>query len=199
MTDFNYKPKLNRTDWGCYNQAYLPHFDAPQKLQFVTFRLFDSMPQTVLDRFRTEATQNSEFRKSIEHYLDSGFGECWLRRKDIAEQVRDALKFNDKIKYDLISWVIMPNHVHLLLTPKKNVHLPNILHSIKSFTAQMANKLLQRNGQFWQHESFDRYIRNYKHFAAVVRYIEQNPVKAGLCDAAEEWTFSSAFEMREKH
>lgn len=101
--------------------------------------------------------------------------------------------FHDGQKYDLVSWVIMPNHVHILLIPLKGVHLPEILHSIKSFTAQAANKILDRMGAFWQRESFDRYIRNQTHFDAVIRYIEENPVKAGLCKCSSEWRYSSAY------
>ena len=66
------------------------------------------------------------------------------------------------------------------------------MHSIKSYTAHEANKILGRSGQFWQPESFDRYIRNQKHFLSVIRYIENNPVKAGLCLRPEDWAYSSA-------
>ncbi len=125
--------------------------------------------------------------------MDSGHGACWLRYPEIAAMVRDALRFHDGKKYDLKAWVIMPNHAHILLVPNEGEHLDKILHSIKSYTAQKANKLLGRSGQFWQHESFDRYIRNAKHYQAVVRYIEENPVKAGFCSTPEEWIFSSAY------
>jgi REP element-mobilizing transposase RayT len=74
----------------------------------------------------------------------------------------------------------------------KNIEIGTIAHSIKSFTAHEANKILGRTGQFWQHEPFDRYIRNAKHYVSVIRYIEDNPVKAGLCARPEDWPFSSA-------
>ncbi len=106
--------------------------------------------------------------------------------------VADSLKYHDNNKYHLIAWVIMPNHIHFLATPFENVELRTIAHSIKSYTAHEANKLLNRSGQFWQHEPFDRYIRNGKHYSSVIRYIENNPVKAGLCKEPEEWPFSSA-------
>ncbi len=86
----------------------------------------------------------------------------------------------------------MPNHVHILITPNAAQELSDILHSIKSFTAHEANKLLDRTGQFWQRESFDRYIRNHKHYLNVINYIEKNPVKAGLCKTPSEWKFSGA-------
>ena len=88
----------------------------------------------------------------------------------------------------------MPNHVHVLITPLEDAHLPEIMHSIKSFTAKKANAILGRSGAFSQRESFDRYIRNADHFRSVIRYIENNPVKARLCTSPEHWKFSSAYE-----
>jgi REP element-mobilizing transposase RayT len=194
MTDHNFKPKLSRDDFGWYNKRRLPHLDADVYSQFVTFRLSDSMPEEVLERWRKEGMGDAAFRKRIEHYLDAGYGECWLDRPDVAKIVREALYFHHNKNYFLDSWVLMPNHAHILFTPLAGVHLPVLMHSIKSYSAQMANKILGRQGQFWQHESFDRYIRDTRHFAAVRRYIEHNPVKAGLCKRPEEWRFSSAYE-----
>lgn len=194
MTDFNFKPKLTRDDFGWYNLDSLPHFDGPEQTQFVTFRLFDSLPAAVAEKLRKETANDPVYRKKIEKYLDSGFGKCWLRQARIAMIVRDAIKFNVGKTHDLYSWVIMPNHGHVLLSPRPGSHMPDILHSIKSFSAQMANRALGRSGQFWQHESFDRYIRDRRHFVAVIRYIEMNPDKAGLCSSPDEWEFSSAYE-----
>jgi len=91
----------------------------------------------------------------------------------------------------------MPNHVHLLCTPLAGYLLADIMHSIKSFTSTEANKILNQKGRFWQKEYFDRYIRNGRQFARTVLYIENNPVRANLCDKAEDWAFSSA-AFREK-
>jgi len=74
----------------------------------------------------------------------------------------------------------------------ENHELSGILQSLKSYTANEANKLIGRKGQFWQKESFDRWIRDAEHFVKVVAYIENNPVKARLCKRAEDWRFSSA-------
>lgn len=193
MTNYNFKPKLGRSDFGWYGKNKLPHLDGEQFTQFVTFRLFDSMPQAVLDRWRQEDTSDSVLRRRIEGYLDSGYGKCWLKDPAIAQIVKDALLFNDAKRYDLMSWVIMPNHAHVLFRTLPDIHLPDALHSIKSFTAQEANKVLGRTGRFWQSESFDRYIRNARHCTAVMHYIENNPVKAGLCGHPEEWRWGSAF------
>jgi REP element-mobilizing transposase RayT len=94
--------------------------------------------------------------------------------------------------------VVIPNHAHLLLTPEAEQRLSAILQSLKSYTANEANKILRRQGQFWQPESFDRRIRDANHFAKTIAYIENNPVKARLCKRAEDWPFSSAwFRKRE--
>ena len=192
--DNNFKPKKDRSDYGWHSRNILPHLDAEGWTQFVTFRLHDSMPQTVLDKWREESTTDAQFRKRVERYLDAGKGECLLGMPGVAEIVANSIKFHAGGKYRLHAWVLMPNHGHLMLTPFPKMHLPDIMHSIKSYSAQMANKHLGRTGQFWQHESFDRYIRNRRHFDAVVRYIEMNPVKAGLCSEAKQWKFGSAFE-----
>jgi len=152
----------------------------------------------MVKRWREASANNGEegkvlFRKNVENYLDKGHGSCLLRDERVAKLVEDSLLFHHEKKYRLTAWVIMPNHVHLLATPLVNIELREIAHSIKSYTAHEANKLLKRRGQFWQHEPFDRYIRNRKHFVSVIRYIENNPVKAGLCLTAKEWRFSSAF------
>ena len=91
----------------------------------------------------------------------------------------------------------MPNHVHLLCTPLQGHSLADIMHSIKSFTSNEANKILDRSGKFWQKEYFDRYIRNARQFSRAVTYIENNPVKGNLCETAEDLPFSSvAFRPR---
>src|SRR5688572_33142146 len=113
MTDFNFKPKRDRTDYGWHDRGYLPHFDGPEQTQFVTFRLFDSMPQELLQVWRREETDDVRFRKRIETYLDAGYGACWLRNEQVASMIRESLRFHDGKKYKLIAWVIMPNHIHL--------------------------------------------------------------------------------------
>ena len=98
----------------------------------------------------------------------------------------------DGERYRLSAWVVMPNHVHLLLTPQDGWPLSRIVKDMKSFTSREANKLLGRRGQFWMEDYFDRYVRDAKHFANAIAYIENNPVKAGLVETAREWRFSSA-------
>lgn len=198
MIDYRFQPKGFRSDLGWYNRGYIPHFEGGQIPQFFTFRLYDSLPASVVEQWRnefptTDDNGKTRFRKNVECYLDRGYGSCFLRDERVAHLVQNSLLFHHDKKYRLSAWVIMPNHIHFLATPLKDVELRQIAHSVKSFTAHEANKLLKRKGQFWQHEPFDRYIRNRKHFVSVVRYIENNPVKSGLCSLPEDWRFSSAF------
>ena len=183
---------------GWHDRGYLPHFDGGQIAQTVTFRLADSLPEKVLAQWELEMSHlklreaDIERRKRIENYLDKGMGSAWMTQPEIARVVENALLYFDGARYKMPAWVIMPNHVHALLIPLEPFLLEDIVHSWKSFTANEANRILKRTGQFWQAEYFDRYIRDRKHYLAAVDYIEQNPVKAGLCHTPEEWPFSSA-------
>ena len=202
-TDYRFQPKGLRSNLGWYERGYIPHFDGGNTAQFFTFRLFDSLPQSVVEKWREETFNKCEegkviFRKNVENYLDKGYGECFLKDERVAGLVENALLYYHENKYHLTAWVLMPNHIHFLCTPFEDVEISKIAHSIKSYTAHEANKLLNRQGQFWQHEPFDRYIRNQKHFANVIKYIENNPVKAGLCETPEDWRFSSAFHKKNK-
>jgi putative DNA methylase len=187
---------------GWHSRGYLPHFDGGEIAQTVTFRLFDSMPQELLDRWRQELNflpekdYDRERRKRIDAYLDQGHGSCYLKDDCLAEIVQQALLHFDGQRYALHAWVVMPNHVHVLFTPKAEHTMSQIAHSWKSYTANECNKLLKRKGEFWQREPFDRYIRDANHYANAVLYIENNPVKAGLCERPEDWRWSSAWERR---
>src|SRR5262245_11283867 len=184
-------------DAGWHSRGYLPHFDDGEIAQTITFRLADSVPGTVLKRWMQELedSQNSDrvLRKRIEHYLDQGYGSCALRDIGVATMVQDSLLYFDNERYRLSSWVVMPNHAHLLLSPFPSWSISRIIKDMKSFTSREANKLLGRRGQFWMEDYFDRYVRNYEHFKNAIRYIENNPVKAKLRVRPEDWPFSSAW------
>ncbi len=140
-----------------------------------------------------------EIRKRIAAYLDQGHGSCYLKEHRVAKIVQDAMLFFDKEKYLLSAWVVMPNHVHLVTTPLPGKSLAGIIQSLKSFTANEANKVLGRRGTFWMPDYFDRYIRSQRHLVAAIVCVENNPVKAGLCRRPEDWPFSSAwFRAREE-
>jgi REP element-mobilizing transposase RayT len=187
---------------GWHERGYLPHFDHPDLLQFISFRLHDSVPAEVIQGWRAELRLSKdcdpsdprvvELRDRIAKFEDEGHGSCSLKDPRIAALVQDALHHFDGDRYRLLAWCVMPNHVHLLIETREGWPLGDILHSWKSFTAKRANRILDRTGQFWMEEYFDRFIRNEKHYVSRVEYIEQNPVHAGLCARAEQWRFSSA-------
>ncbi len=183
---------------GWHSRGYLPHFDGGHIVQAVTFRLADSLPKHLLDNWTMELAHLAEKdmelerRRRVEDYLDMGTGVAWLKVREIAHLVQNALLFFDGERYRLSAWVIMPNHVHALLRPRFGYTLSEILHSWKSYSSNQANKLLARKGEFWQEDYFDRYIRNAEHYQRVIDYIELNPVKAGLCPRKADWEFSSA-------
>jgi len=183
-------------DW--YSRGYLPHFDGGQLAQTITFRLFDSMPQSILDQWRVELAHLTQKdaeaarRKRIEAYIDRGCGHAWLKIPEIADLIQQAILFFVGQRYRLGAWVVMPNHVHVLVTPNEGWELGRILHSWKSFTSKECNKVLGRHGEFWQTESFDRYVRDEQHYHNAITYIENNPVNAGRCERPEDWPSSSA-------
>jgi REP element-mobilizing transposase RayT len=188
--------KLKKTGWR--SRGYLPHFDGADIPQSITFRLADSFPIELLRKWQEELDalpaedSDLERRSRIEDYLDRGTGEALLSRPEIAEVVECAFLYFDDERYRLHAWTIMSNHVHVLFTPATGLDLAQILHTWKSFTAQKANRMLGRKGAFWHAEYFDRFVRDEKHFAAALMYIEGNPVKAQLCDKSSEWPFGSA-------
>ena len=136
---------------GWFSQGYLPHFDHPGLVQAITFRLDDSLTSHVLAAWENElhslpeTAQTIEKRKRMAAYLDAGHGSCWLRRSEIAGIVEEALQFFDGERYRLIAWVIMPNHVHVIIEMKPGTFTGGILHSWKSFSARQANKTTRSN------------------------------------------------------
>lgn len=114
MTNYNFKPKLDRKGYGWYGNGHLPHLDAEGFTQFITFRLADSLPLVLIEKLKRESDDDVAYRKAIEEKLDAGLGECWLGRPEIASIIQNALLHHHGLNYDLHAWVIMPNHGHLL-------------------------------------------------------------------------------------
>ncbi len=191
------KNELRAAGW--YSRGYLPHFDGRALPQFISLHLADSVPQAVVDRWRQELdVENSDrdrilLQHRLEKYADQGFGKAYLRDEQLAEMVQKTLMNDDGKRYELSSWVVMPNHVHMLFTRSEEDKLAEIMQAFKSITSHKANKLLRRSGEFWMPDYFDRFIRNSKHYQNTVEYIENNPVKARLCAKPEDFRFSSAW------
>ncbi len=139
------KETQNKLRTGVHSRGYLPHVKVENASYFVTFRLGDSLPREILLQFEQEHAAalrqlktggdrikeeeiNRDLRRKIERYLDRGAGACWLRKPAIANLSVEALKFFDGVRYRLDAWVIMPNHVHLILWPMPNHTLSDILY-----------------------------------------------------------------------
>jgi REP-associated tyrosine transposase len=178
---------------GWHQRGYLPHCDRPGLTQFVTFRLHDALPARRRSEWEAllRIEDDRQRRAQLETYLDRGLGGSWLGQAGIAQMAENALRFFDGDRYQLRAWVVMPNHVHLLVDVWQTP-LAQLVQSWKRFIAREAGKLLARTGAFWQRDYWDTYIRDAEHLAKAVRYIENNPVKARLADEARKWPWSSA-------
>lgn len=186
-----------------YSRGYLPHRDRVHLLQSITFRLADSLPQSELKQLEQkllllpEIRRDIEKRKGIEQWLDAGMGCCALRHAEAAACVQNALLHFDGDRYRILAWVIMPNHVHVLMDPAEPIS--KTIQGWKSCTARWLLKHNERLGlgipdphHVWMREYWDRFIRDADHLRATIDYIHRNPVKAGLCRAPGDWPWSSA-------
>ncbi len=169
----------------------LPHWQPEDASFFVTWRLFGSVPYFKSD---DSLSHGSNFAR-MERALDSAEnGPRWLAMKPVADAVEATLLNGAEHlgTYHLRAWVLMPNHVHIVLCPMKP--LLDVMRLIKSGTSRAANRVIQRTGTpFWQAESYDHWIRSSAEEEKIVKYIEMNPVRAGLVEEPGAWRWSSAF------
>jgi len=191
------------------DRGRLPHWEKEGSIYFVTFRLGDSLPTEILDRIQSErlsiqktATQlgrdlSADEKKKlktlstaeIERYLDAGTGSYALRDERIALELKATIVRLHQKRYRLFAMCIMPNHVHVVVRPFPSFALSAILHSWKSYSSKQANRILGRNGRFWQREYYDHLIRDEGEFERAVVYVRENPVKAGLQDWPWVWVW----------
>ena len=176
-----------------FYRRHLPHLQPePNRRYFLTTRLAGSLPATC--KPITRLLDHGQAFAHWDHTLDrASTGPKHLANPQIAQLVADALHFaQDKLNlYRLHAWVIMSNHIHLLLTAHSP--LPQITKAIKNYTARQANEILHRQGHpFWRHETYDHLIRHDDEFSRIHHYIEQNPVAAGLVSRPEDYPWSSA-------
>jgi len=180
-----------------FYRRHLPHWRQPGCTYFVTYRLNDSIPKAKLQQWEAQMAvwlrahpqphseaEQREFHKQFivrfHRWLDAGHGACWLRRADVSNIVESALRYFDGERCILGHYVIMPNHVHALVRPVMEFSLSDVLHSWKSYTANVINRSVSRCGTLWQDESFDHIVRDESQLERFVRYIDRNPAKAGL-------------------
>jgi len=200
-----------------FYRRHLPHYQPTDAVVFLTFRLAGSLPHVLVMQMREEkefwegiannpnSTSEQVRQAQIklqslfakwEETLDAAeYGPKWLSDQRIAHLVSDSLLYRHGKVYTLYAFCIMPNHVHVLFRPLKDdsgvpYPLSSILQSLKGYTARKANIILGRGGSFWQDESFDRVIRDDEDFTRTLKYVLNNPVKAGLVSRWEDWPWS---------
>jgi hypothetical protein len=185
----------------------LPHWEQKGTCAFVTFRLLDSLPPTVVQAWNrkrrdwlvrkglpeglsmAEALENlgERDRRSFQRFassryeaaMDKGLGTCVLRDPQVRGLLVDSLVFGDGTDYLLGGYVIMPNHVHLLIQPMTRP-LSEILSTVRTCSARVINRHLGRRGQLWDSEPFDHLVRSPHHFLRYQQYIAMNPRRARL-------------------
>jgi REP-associated tyrosine transposase len=186
---------------------HLPHWRQEGATYFVTFRQSDSLPQAKLQELEllrrdwemqnppphtlaALETLSRETMRRVEGWLDQGMGSCVLRDRAAAKKIVDAMHYFDGQRYELSSYVVMPNHVHAIVRPLscEEEPLERILQSWKRHAARAINRLFGMTGRFWQDESFDRIIRDEEHLWRALQYIGANPKKAGMTrDQCPAW------------
>jgi putative transposase len=174
---------------------HLPHWFPDGPSIFLTWRLYGSLSVAQLDRIHQEsALPDAKPFKLLDAALDRPTrGPMWLANPAIAKLVCARMVHHADIlhHYQLDAYAVMANHIHILIVPL--ISVPRIMNSLKTRTARAANEALRRTGlRFWQAESFDRWCRNEEEVRRVRRYIEHNPVKAGLVRRPEDYPWSSA-------
>ncbi|HWF44840.1 MAG TPA: transposase [Candidatus Kapabacteria bacterium] len=193
---------MNEPDY----RRHLPHFTPNDAPYYITARLTDSLPATVLEKLQSDhrdllrrkqrsgSVDSEEIRRLQKRYLvelDRALDQCvsgpkWLALPPVMDIVRNHLmRGEEEGIVTLWCFTIMPNHVHLLFRLDKGV-LRDAMQLVKGRSAYDCNKLLARHGAFWQHESYDHVVRE-SEFARIVRYILLNPVKAGLVKRWQDW------------
>jgi REP element-mobilizing transposase RayT len=244
-----------------YYRRNLPHYQSIGYTFFITFRLHNSLPIHVIEKLKDEYKANIktisaykskkekqnkysegkwDYFEKFDSYLDKYSNNNWLNDERLAKLVYDSILYRDNKEYELISFTIMPNHVHVVFslveravcslktgrtdnteglvdkkqtdfsfqiqrtnTPsqtEQTISLPTsertdsslykIMQSLKWYTAKECNKILNRTGQFWQHESYDHVVRNEEELNRIVEYVLNNPVKAGLVETHEDWKWN---------
>ena len=199
-------------------QRKLPHWAQDGCVVFITWRTADSMPKDVLERWRSDrnrwldlhgidptqkgwrtqvqnlppdqmAEYHDRFTTRWHDTLDAGHGHCVLSQPEIADIVANSLLHFDGERYEMLDFVIMPNHVHVLAVFTDKAAMIEQCDSWKHFTARRINVAIGTQGRFWQQDAFDHLVRHEGQFRRLRDYIAQNPRQAGLrTDQARHWS-----------
>jgi len=177
---------------GWYSRGYLPHIDQPGLIQAITFRLADSLPRVKREELADKRYPPQVVRARMQALIDQGMGTCVLRDPRAADAVEESLFYHDGTDYHLLAWVVMPNHVHVLVETLHGIPLPRIVRQWKTYTARTINAAFGRSGPLWQSDYYDRFIRDQRHLGRATIYIHANPVMARLVEEPAQWPHSSA-------
>jgi putative transposase len=184
-----------------YYRHRLPHIHPEGYPIFITFNLAGSLPKDVVEKLKEQRGHENYFNK-YDKWLDKcEHGHQWLKDERIASNVTQKIHSFENKRYELLTYCIMPNHVHLLvklMTKQVIKHkgatatypLTDAVRLIKGSTGRECNLILKRTGSFWQHESYDHYVRDEHELERIIKYILNNPVKSGLVKEWTEWKFT---------
>lgn len=192
-------------------ERHLPHYLPEGFPIFVTWCLKGALPRPIIEMLRRERArlerqnclpgESPEMRKvrhgkilfaiAVKHLDLAADGPAHLKDPAVAKTVEESILFGVPERYDLYAWCVMANHVHVLFQPRWKFE--KIMQGIKGFTAHEINAQQNASGRiFWQDESYDHWVRDDEELNRIIDYIEQNPVRAGLCQSPADWRWSSA-------
>lgn len=208
---------MSNLEYREFYRRNLPHVQPRGRTFLINFRLAGSLPQVVVEQLKAESDElermlqtipdsserfrlkEQEHRKLFGKWDDalhkSQTGPFWLKDEIIAQIVADSIRYHDGSWFELLAYCIMPNHAHIVLKPCKlsdaaDYSLTKITHNIKRNSAKLANAALRRTGQFWQHESYDHFVRDDSELGRILQYVVNNPVKAGLVSDWRAWKWN---------
>lgn len=208
---------MKNLDYRDYYRRNLPHYQPRGATFLVNFRLVGSLPSNVIAQLKAETEnieqlllkipdQNERFKlreleqgklfgKWDDALHSTKHGPFYLQEDCIAEVVANSIRYHDGEWFDVVAFCIMPNHVHLVITPyeksdEADYGLSQIMHNIKRNSVKQANLILGRTGAFWQHENYDHFARDDAELERIIKYVLHNPVKAGLVDEWNKWKWS---------
>ena len=196
-------------------KRHLPHYHFPNEILFITFRLANSLPEKVIYELKNEQLKEEKIilgmkvsdsklkeliynsKKIYFNKFDcilniNTYGPKWLQIEQIANIIKEAIHYRDKKEYNLFSYCIMPNHVHVVLeNNNQNKSFYRVMQSLKRYTARKSNEVLGISDKpFWHHESYDHIVRDERELERIIKYIIYNPVKAGLVNNIKDWKYN---------
>ena len=205
-----------------FYRRHLPHLHPRGAIFFITFGLVDSIPDAVLQKLKEERDdeikqlhrkfsgkelEEEKYKAEKRHFsrydewLDrAATGPQWLKEERIGQIVADKIHDLHGKRYELISYCIMSNHVHISFDTAgyepvtagttRDYPVTDTMRLLKGSTSRFCNLALGRTGErFWHKESYDHYVRDKEELFRIIEYILNNPVKAGLVQHREEWKF----------